>query len=476
MEDCIIRPAKRDDSESIWRIRNHPLMRRQSGSQEEIPLEKHNLWFENQYFKGRDNYCFVLQKDGLVVGYCRFDSDHNNQHVVSIALDPDYQGKGLGYLLLNGSLKKLRIKTDVLATVRRGNKPSLKLFSRSNFEIYNKDKKNIFFRYRNTNMKTNINLSKKTPIIVIGFGSIGKRHYNNLLKLGYKNLAVFDPLENAFLGYKGINRLKKLDEKIAGNFEIAIICSPNNLHIKQALICARAGCHIFVEKPLSHNLNNIARLIEECEREKLITMVGCNMRFHPCLQFIKNYLDKKRLRKIYSIQHEFGYYLPYWRPNQDYTKNYAAQKSTGGGIILDDIHEFDLLFWLNNFEKALKSRFVFNKVSDLKIETEDICFASFEFKNGIIGLVRCDYLQRKRERNCKIVGEKGNLLWNLDNNKVVLETKNGSKTIFSIKKLEFNDLYIDEIRYFFRCVASKKETFNGISAARDILLYCLKRK
>lgn len=279
--------------------------------------------------------------------------------------------------------------------------------------------------------------NKKVPIIIIGFGSIGKRHYKNLLKMNFKNLSVYDPDPKAFEGFNWVDRIISLDYKSLKNYFIAFICSPNNLHMKHALICAKAGCHLFIEKPLSHNLANINKLNRICREKRLITFVSCNMRFHSCLQFIHNYLREEKLGKVYSIQHEFGYYLPYWRPDQDYRKNYAAKKSTGGGIILDDIHEFDLLFWLNNFEKVIKSKSVFGKVSNLEIETEDICLAIFKFRNKVLGLVRCDYLQKKRSRNCKIIGEKGNLFWNLDGNKVILENNLSSNVLFKVKKFRF---------------------------------------
>ena len=306
-------------------------------------------------------------------------------------------------------------------------------------------------------------------ILIIGFGSIGKRHYRNLLDLGYKNVSVYDPADSSFVGFPKVVRIKSLSIREVNNFKVAFICSPNNLHIKNALICAQSGCHIFIEKPLSHTLSGLNNLIKLCAKKNLITMVGCNMRFHPCLSFIKDCLNKKLLGRIYSIQHEFGYYLPDWRPNQDYRKNYAAKKSTGGGIILDDIHEFDLLFWLNNFEKIKETKFVFDKVSDLKIETEDICLAAFKFKNKVLGLVKCDYLQQGYSRNCKIIGGKGNLEWDYSENIVWFKSKNIAKRLFSTKKVDPNQMYLDEAKYFFNCLAENINTFNNVSIASNVL-------
>ena len=312
-------------------------------------------------------------------------------------------------------------------------------------------------------------------ILIIGFGSIGKRHYKNLISLGYKDIAVFDPSDEAFGGFDGIGRIKKLNADSAKGFDAAFICSPNNLHIKHALTCAKAGLHLFIEKPLSHNLNGIKKLENICKKKNLITMVGCNMRFHPCLEFIKKYISDRKLGKIYSIRHELGYYLPYWRAKQDYRKNYAAKKSTGGGIILDDIHEYDLLFWLNNFNKVTKSKIIFNHVSNLEIQTEDQAAAVFLFRNKVLGTVISDYLQQSYSRKCKIVGEKGELEWDFKENKVWFKTKDSIKKLFEVKDFDFNRTYIKEVKYFFDCVKNKKDTFNNLQIAGKILKYCLVR-
>ena len=313
--------------------------------------------------------------------------------------------------------------------------------------------------------------SGKIKIAIIGFGSIGQRHYKNLLALGYKNIFVYDVDESKIAG--GVKILPELNEKSLEDFDIAFICNPTSEHIKTALLCTRAGCHLFIEKPLSHSNRDLPKLLKLTKLRKLITMVGCNMRFHPCLRFIKDYLAMGKLGKVWSIRHEFGHYLPAWRPGQDYKKNYAAKKELGGGIILDDIHEFDLLFWLAD-SKVVESKMISNKISDLKIETEDQAVGIFLFKNGIIGSVFSDYLSKKYRRQCFISGEKGNLFWDFNKNKVIFENEKKTEIIFSVENFEVNNMYVEEIEYFFNCTQDKKETFNNIETAARILKFLIK--
>jgi len=315
--------------------------------------------------------------------------------------------------------------------------------------------------------------SNNLKILIIGFGSIGQRHYQNLKKLGYKDIYVFD-VDQIRIKNQGL-RIKKIDEKSLKDFDVVFVCTPNHLHLKYAILAAKAACHLFIEKPLSHSLNELNPLIKICQKNQLITMVGCNLRFNPAVQFIKKYLETGKLGKIYAIHHEFGYYLPYWRPKQDYRKNYAVKRAWGGGIILDDIHEFDLLFWLSNFSEVKKAKFIYDKISNLQIETEDICVAAFQFKNGAIGSIRCDYLQQVPSRNLKVIGGKGNLEFDFNTNEVWFKNNKKSQKLFKVKRGNDNHDYASEIKYFLACVKNKKQTFNNLNFAVKTLAICLER-
>jgi predicted dehydrogenase len=312
-------------------------------------------------------------------------------------------------------------------------------------------------------------------ILIIGYGSIGKRHYRNLNTIGGHEVGVFDVNKKA-LEEAGVSIVEELNEENLSKFDVAFICTPNHLHIDIAQKCADAGVNLFIEKPLSHTLENTEKLLKTCEEKGLVHMVACDMRFDPCLMFIKEQIKAGKIGKVHSIRHEYGYYLPYWRPNIDYRNNYAGKPEQGGGIILDDIHEFDLLFWLNDFNKVDDHKLIFDKISDLELGTEDMCIGSFKFSNGVMGLVITDYLQQELARNCKVVGEKGNLSWDLHQSSVWFANKEGREELFNVEGYDDNQPYIDEVNYFLNCVKDKERTFNGIDRAMGLLNYCVVRK
>jgi len=314
-------------------------------------------------------------------------------------------------------------------------------------------------------------MTKDLKIIIIGFGSIGQRHYRNLTALGYKNVYVFDTDSEKVKSQK--SKVKSLDQNTLKSFDVAFVCNPNHKHIEVAIKCAEAGLDLFIEKPLSHNLKEVEKLRVLCKKKDLVNMVACNMRFLPAFQSIKKFMDAGKLGKIFSLSHEFGHYLPYWRPGTDYRKNYAVSKKKGGGIVLDDIHEFDLIFWLNDFAPVTKSSILKSNTGALDIETEDQAKAVFQFKNGVLGSVSCDYLSKKYHRTCRVVGEKGNLTWNWQDNEVIFENEKTKKVIYSEKHLDINQMYLEEIKYFLKSTAEKKKTFNDITMAKEILRHLM---
>jgi len=288
----------------------------------------------------------------------------------------------------------------------------------------------------------------KLDCIVCGIGSIGTRHVNNLLKyfpekkvglvrrkkISYKNLPVYDNLE------------KCIEET---NPKYILICTPNSKHIEIAIKAAKKGIHLFIEKPLDTNLDKVPELIKIIKEKNIKCMIGFDLRFHPGILKIKELINQNYLGKIYSIDCQVGQYLPDWQPNKDYRESMMAKKKLGGGVLYDLIHEIDYITYLCG---DIKSSVCYtNHYSDLEIETNDMAKILLEFKNGILGYIHLDFLQREYSRGCKIIAEKGTLEWNFKTNEMFFLNKNCKKKI-EYEIIERNERYIRELKYFFNCV------------------------
>ena len=307
-------------------------------------------------------------------------------------------------------------------------------------------------------------------VVIIGFGSIGQRHCKNLLEKSNTEiyLCTKHNLKN-FKNSKRIQNLPSLEECLKNQPEIGFICNASNLHVETAIKLAKNNCHLLIEKPLSNSLKNMTQLLSLVEKNKIITLMGFNLRFHPCLIKIKQILSKNKIGRIIYIHAENGSYLPDWHPEEDYRKSYTSRKTLGGGAVLTCLHEIDYLSWLFGDVKEVSA--ISGKFSDLEIESEDLASTSLKFKNNIIAHVHLDLFQRPTQRTCKIVGTNGTLFCDFNRNIVSLYKLNKKKwkEIMNLKNYNINDMYVEEIKQLLKCVRTQKKSVNDIDQGLKIL-------
>ena len=303
----------------------------------------------------------------------------------------------------------------------------------------------------------------------MGYGSIGKRHTDNLLNIGKLEIIVYSKNKESFkLVKKGVKIFTSFKDALKEKPDISIICNETSFHIDTAIKLAKINSHLFIEKPLSHSLVNLTKLLKIVKRKKLITMVGCNMRFHDGIKSIKKLLDKNELGQIFSVTAENGSYMPDWHPGEDYHISYASNKKMGGGVVLTQIHEIDYLFWF--FGKVSNVLSISDKLSDLQLDVEDFSSSILKFKNNIVAEIHLDYYQKPSVRKCKIIGRKGKIIWNYENNHLQI-FKNSTKKLSTKlidKKFDRNKMYVEELKYFLNCVNNKKTCMNSIIEAYEV--------
>ncbi|MFC2061393.1 Gfo/Idh/MocA family protein [Elusimicrobiota bacterium] len=317
-------------------------------------------------------------------------------------------------------------------------------------------------------------------ILIIGCGSIGERHLNNLISMGHEAVAcdlhesTMKKIEQkyrsrSYTDYK--EAIKK--EKI----EAVLICTPHSTHITIAEFAAKNNCHIFIEKPISDNLEGIDTLEELINTGDLVLLVGCNMRFHKPIRIIKEQIDNGKLGRLLSVRAYYGHYLPNWRPMKDYRETYSSE-SGQGGILLDGIHEIDYITWLAG---GISDLFCLSKkISELEINSEDIAEIILEFENGALGQIHLDYLRHQKFRSLEIIGEKATVLWysegkNPEMAKLAKYSNSGTETLFE-GELDFNEMFIKEMAHFIDCIENKAVPENSIKDAKSTLELTLKAK
>lgn len=285
-------------------------------------------------------------------------------------------------------------------------------------------------------------------IILIGLGSIGLRHLRNILSLGYNQVSIVSRSGNLPEEFSFLPVFSSLHSALSSSrFDAAIVCTPTSLHISpvKALLEARIP-NIYIEKPVSHSLVGIDEILLLSKSYSNTVVVGYDLHFDPGLQKVKQLLDEDVIGKIVSVNAVVGQYLPDWRPHQDYRAGMSAKKETGGGVMLDLVHEFDYLLWLVG--KVSNIACQYSHSGALEIETEDVSDVLLRFNNGATGTIHLDYLQQKLVRNCMITGYNGTLFWNLAESNVRWINKEKTEETFNYSGYERNSRFIEIMRSF----------------------------
>jgi len=303
-------------------------------------------------------------------------------------------------------------------------------------------------------------------ILIAGLGGIGQRHLRNLRTLlgAEAEIAAVDPrcdipvLTDQLQVEAGRTLEEKYDLRIYPDIETALawkpdlvfVCNPTSLHVLTALQAAQAGCALFIEKPLSHNFEQVDELIRLAESRNLKTAVGYQMRFHPCLQRLSALLQEKKVGRILSVRAEIGEYLPGWHHYEDYRQMYASRQDQGGGVILSQIHEMDYLYWLFGLPRRVYA--LGGHLSSLEVDVEDTAEILMDYEmdgRSVPVSLHQDYLQNPPRRTCEVIGDNGKILVNLAALTVdVFDGSGGHAESSSFEDFQRNQMFMDELKCF----------------------------
>lgn len=312
--------------------------------------------------------------------------------------------------------------------------------------------------------------STDISVLVIGAGSIGRRHLRNLRALGISMLSCCEPdgeRLSAACSEVSAAPFSDLEAALAPAPTAVFVCTPPVFHVEQAMMALRAGSHVFLEKPLSNSLDGVAALTELAQRSGRVIQVGYNLRSNPGVKKLKELLDAGEIGRVLWARAEFGQYLPDWRPTQDYRESYTARQDLGGGIVLDGSHELDYILWL--LGEPVEMVCMAGKVSGLVADVEDCATILLRFANGAQADVHVDFVQRGYHRSCKIAGERGNLLWDYSSNQVRMYRAEKSEWTAFPYEFQPNDMYVSEVKAFLECIQGNGSPVVTLAEAARVL-------
>ncbi len=291
--------------------------------------------------------------------------------------------------------------------------------------------------------------------VIIGLGSIGRRHATNLAALrpgAHFTFVRHRPLVDEFcrrLDARVVGHLSEVDDEI----DLAVVATPSANHIDDLTDLIRRECPVLVEKPIvaeAAHCDEVERCLDEAA--PAVRVAGFNLRHLSSIVALKRYLDSGAPGRLARASLVAGQWLPDWRPGTDYRAGYSSDSRRGGGVELDLCHEFDMARWLFGEMEVAFARC--GRYSDLELEASDTCVTVLSpMRNGgPITTVALDYVSRRAVREYDVVGDRGSVHWSLGG--PLEATTPGERNILSAEPGDFDmsTSYVNMIKTTLRAI------------------------
>ena len=260
-------------------------------------------------------------------------------------------------------------------------------------------------------------------ILIIGLGSIGRRHLHIVKGLRPDLEIIVLRLKNSHTVSEEVLANKvifSLDDAIAEAPGAAVISTPANTHADIAKALLEKGIPVLVEKPVTNNLQEALELKQINDRTAGKIFVGYCLRYDPNAIKFMSLLSENAIGEILNINIECGSYLPEWRPESDYRKSVSSRQELGGGVLLELSHELDYARWFFGEIKSVYSQYSNSNTLEIDVEDQADLLLTTE-TNKVINL-HLDFNTHAARRHCIVRGSEGDLIWDAIQKKVTLKS------------------------------------------------------
>jgi predicted dehydrogenase len=303
--------------------------------------------------------------------------------------------------------------------------------------------------------------------LVLGCGSIGARHAGNLKALGLE-VVIADPDGAATARLAAATGAGVVTRESAPECDLVVVATPTAFHVADLAWALDRGADVFVEKPLTWSRTDsaAARDLVRTHADRVV-MVGCNLRFSEGYRALSENLASVGTPVAFLV--DYGWWLPAWRPDVDYRTQYSAQRSLGGGIVLDAIHEIDYTLALAGPAVEVTGRC--SSTGTLEIDVEDVADITLRHQGGAQSHIHMDYLRRQYARSCTAIGNRAQITWDVPSASVQRVDEPGAapQTVALHVDSDPNRQYVEEMRHMLAAMETRTPTCNDVERAATTL-------
>lgn len=283
-----------------------------------------------------------------------------------------------------------------------------------------------------------------THLLIVGAGSVGKRHLNNFAALGCQATLV-DPRADRRREAEALNGVLAAHATIedafakGADYEGAVICSPTRFHVEQTSLALRHKLPVLLEKPVSIALAEAESLRVSVAASGIPLLLGYTWRWSLPLRRVRALLDQGVVGAVHHAHFHMSAHLADWHPWERYQDFFMASKEQGGGALLDESHWIDLMIWCFGMPTEIYG--AVGKLSGLEIDSDDCVDLIAAFGSKLSVVIHLDLFGRPHERSLRFVGDAGTLLWKAEPNMLMHSGRADQDWTTESFDVERNDMF-----------------------------------
>ena len=282
-------------------------------------------------------------------------------------------------------------------------------------------------------------MSLPGKILFLGLGGAGQRHMRIMSELlpqgtqllAYRSTSATPLLNQDFSVNPGANLQEKYSLQLKGSLgeafaeepDLVVISNPTACHRESLFEALSHQCDIFVEKPWGVSLDGFQQFRQKVRDSGRKFHISFQRRFHPHMRIVKELIESGELGNPVSGRFWVFSNVRAWHPYEDWRKLYAVRKSLGGGVLLTEIHEIDLINWFFGLPEAVFA--AGGNWSGEEIDVEDTALMNLLYEDFAIS-INMAFLHHPPSRGFHICFTHGDIKWQEHDN--ILEITRGEKT------------------------------------------------
>jgi len=295
----------------------------------------------------------------------------------------------------------------------------------------------------------------KKRFVVVGAGSIGKRHARLLGERDDLEVEIVEPnadaLEIAKKEAGDVKSYASFDEMLKTRPDMVLVATPHALHCEQTVAALEAGAHVLCEKPMSDSLESAKKMKDAADRTGNILDIGFSQHFNPPMKRLRQLMIDGTLGTVLHLHARVGTYYTLMCSRS----RYQAQQE--GALIFDYAHQPDSFYWmLGQVPKRIYASAM--KAGDLELSSNpNVVSVICEYDSQLMSTIHLNYVQYPQRFEYEAVGDKGFAIVDMIDGRIRIGLHDTAEITCETVPPEQDNLYRDEHQAFIESVEGKRE-------------------